>query len=1226
MEKKTDKKHEPQPRAGEHIIPREISDELRESYLNYAMSVIVARALPDIRDGLKPVQRRILWAMWDSGLTAAAKFKKSANVVGEVLGKYHPHGDMAVYDAMARMAQSFSLRYPLVDGQGNWGCFTKDTKVKLTDGRNVSFSELVEEHSQGKENYTFTVNSAGLISIAEIKNPRLTTKNANLVKVVLDNGEAVRCTPNHRFMLKDGSYKEAHHLASGDSLMPLYEKLSTKEDRLNREGYALIYQNKNSAWVPVHHLADNYNLTSGKYGKNEGRVRHHVDFNKLNNNPDNVRRICWGEHWKIHYEHAHLQHQDPEYRKKIAEGRKAFWSNPENLRKNGERLAEKNYRNWQNPVYREKMRLFLSEVNKEFIKNHPEKRRVFSERATKTLKRLWKESYYQKLFHEKIAASNKRRITNNTGRVKFLRICRAVLENYKVLNENLYEQKRDEIYSYGAATSWETGIEKYFNSNPNLVLHELNKNHKVVKVEKLAEQEDVYDLTIDKYHNFALAAGVFVHNSVDGDAPAAMRYTEARLTKISEELLMDIERETVDWVPNYDTTREEPRYLPAKLPNLLLNGTVGIAVGMMTSIPPHNLGEVVDAIHHLAANPNASTADLMKHIPGPDFPTGGVIYNRKAMEEAYATGKGSITIRGVAEIEERKNGAFQIIITEIPYQVNKSDLVTKIADLVQEKKIDGIRDLRDESDRDGMRIVVELKSDAAPQKILNRLYEYTELQKNFYFNMLALVDGIQPQVLSLKEVLAAYLTHRTSIVRRRTEFDLKRAEERAHILAGLAKALDVIDKVIAAIKKSKDRENAHANLMKQFKFTDVQANAILEMKLQTLAGLERERLETELKEKKRFVAECQLILAHPKKITEIVTREAGELKARFASPRKTKVVTGGLTEFREEDLIAKEETVVILTGDGYIKRLPPTAFRAQRRGGKGTIGFELKEEDQIHQILSASTHDNVVFFTDRGKAFQTKVYEIPVATRTAKGKLVHNFLSIPQGERITALVNYGEDAKKQDGYLVMGTTGGLIKKVALRDFANVRRSGIIALKLKGKDALHWARLSSGTDEIIITTAGGRSIRFREREVRGMGRGASGIRAIRLRGNDLVAGIDIINARGKGPASAAASADKQIAKLLTVSANGFGKQTPLKEYKTQKRGGSGITAAKISAKTGPLIAAAALSEEEVEVLAFSSKGQVIRTQLADVRSAGRATQGVKIMNLEAGDKLIGIICL
>ncbi|KKU94465.1 MAG: gyrase subunit A protein [Candidatus Jorgensenbacteria bacterium GW2011_GWA1_48_13] len=807
------------------VEEKEITEELRESYLDYAMSVIVARALPDVRDGLKPVQRRILWAMWDAGQTHSARFKKSANVVGEVLGKYHPHGDIAVYDALARMAQDFSLRYPLIDGQGNWG-------------------------------------------------------------------------------------------------------------------------------------------------------------------------------------------------------------------------------------------------------------------------------------------------------------------------------------------------------------------------------------------------------SVDGDSPAAMRYTEARLSKVAEELLTDIEKETVEWQPNYDNSRLEPKYLPAKLPNLLINGTVGIAVGMATSIPPHNLGEVAEAAIHLNSHPDATVKDLMQFVQGPDFPTGGVIYDKKSIEEAYSTGRGSITTRAVAEVEERKGGGHQIVVTEIPYQVNKSTLIETIAHLAEGKKIEGIRDIRDESDREGLRIVIELKTDATPQKILNQLYEYSELQKNFYFNMLALVNGLQPETLSLKDVLLHYLNHRKIVIRRRTEFDLKKAEERAHILVGLHKALNEIDEVIATIKKSKDKETAHANLVKIFKFTAIQANAILEMKLATLAALEREKIEEELKEKKKLIANLTLILKSPQKIAGIVDGELGELKKNFSGLRKTKLVSGGLKEFREEDLIPEEDVIITLSRGGYIKRLSPTSFRAQKRGGKGLIGFELKEEDAIEHLTSASTHDNILFFTDRGRVFQTKVYEIPAGSRTAKGKSIHNFLEIPPNEKISALVAYSrEELASGKSFLVMATSRGLIKRTALSDFTNVRRTGIIAIKLRTDDTLRWVELSLGDDQVILVTSGGQAIRFREKDARPLGRSTSGVAAIRLKKNDVVAGLGII--RGKEMAER---------KLLVVSANGFAKQTPLKEYKLQRRGGGGVKTGKVTEKTGPLISATILEPESVELVAFSSKGQALRTEIKHIRVASRATQGVRIMNLKIGDKLVGIVCL
>ncbi len=804
-----------------NVENREISTELQESYLDYAMSVIVSRALPDVRDGLKPVHRRILWTMWEAGLTHGAKFRKSATVIGDVLGKYHPHGDMAVYDALVRMAQEFSLRYTLVEGQGNFG-------------------------------------------------------------------------------------------------------------------------------------------------------------------------------------------------------------------------------------------------------------------------------------------------------------------------------------------------------------------------------------------------------SIDGDSAAAYRYTEARLSKIAEEMLIDIDKETIDWTPNYDGTREEPRVLPAKLPNLLLNGAVGIAVGMATSIPPNNLVELVDATLHLADHPKATPHDLMEFVQGPDFPTGGIIYDKKSIAEAYTTGHGTITMRGVAEIKEG-TGAREgqvIEISAIPYQVNKSELIIKMAELVTDKKIEGIRDIRDESDKNGLSIVIELKSSATPQKVLNQLFEYTDLQKNFNMNMIALAGGVQPEVMSVKDVLAAYLEHRNEVVVRRAKYELKKAEERAHILTGLAKALSVIDKVITTIKKSKDREDAKVNLMKNFKFSEVQTNAILEMKLQTLANLERKKIEDELAEKEKIIAELTSLLKSPAKILKVIKDELVDIKTRFPSPRKTKVVAGGLKDFREEDLIPQEETIITLSQSGYIKRVPPSSFKSQQRGGKGLIGSDVNEEDFLTHFMAADTHDNILFFTDRGRVFQTKVYEIPAGTRTAKGKPIHNFLEVPTEEKVNAIITYG---KSDIGNLVMATKNGMIKKTSLEDFGNVRKTGIIAISLKKGDLLRWVKLSSGDDQVIITTSKGQAIRFKESQVRPMGRTAAGVRAIRLKSGDEVSSMDLVNKNVKN------------ARLLVVMANGFGKQTPIAQYKVQSRGGSGVKTAKVTSKTGELVAAQ-LVDAETELLALSAKGQIIRTQLATIRMASRATQGVRIMTLNSGDKVAGIVCL
>lgn len=800
------------------IEPRSITDEVKQSYLDYAMSVIVGRALPDVRDGLKPVHRRILYSMWSTGLRSTAKFRKSATVVGEVLGKYHPHGDTAVYDTMVRMAQDFSLRYPLIWGQGNFG-------------------------------------------------------------------------------------------------------------------------------------------------------------------------------------------------------------------------------------------------------------------------------------------------------------------------------------------------------------------------------------------------------SMDGDRAAAYRYTEAKLKAIAEEMLLDIEKDTVDFIPNFDGVHEEPVVLPAKLPQLLLNGTVGIAVGMASNIAPHNLNELVDAICYQIDNPECDVDDLMQFIKGPDFPTGGVIYNVKDIRETYVTGRGPITARAVTEIVENKAGTFQIIVSEMTYATNKATLIEKIADLVKEDKIQGIRDLRDESDKDGVRIVIDLKKDAFPQKVLNKLYSLTDLQKNFNVNMLALVDGVDPQILNLKSILEHYIVHRERVVTRRSEYELQKAKDRAHILEGLKIALDHIDEIIKTIKQSPTKEEAHVNLMKKFKLSDKQATAILEMRLQTLAGLERKKIEDELAEKLKLIAYLEDLLKHKKKILALVKTELVEVRDRFGDERRTKVMRNGIGEFRQEDLIPNEEAIVTLTDDGYIKRMNPTVYRVQKRGGKGVIGATTKEEDKIAKVLTIATHDNLMFFTNTGKVFQTKAYEIPESSRTAKGQAVVNFLQLSNEERITAMIALGKDDASK--FLFMATTNGTVKKTKLEDFANVRRSGLIAINLEKGDTLNWVAPTTGTDEVIITTESGQAIRFKEGDVRAMGRNAAGVRGIKLRATtDHVVAMDVV---AKG------AVDRE---LLILSENGYGKRSDLKHYKIQKRGGSGIKTMNVTTKTGKLVGAHITSETdtELDMLVTSEKGIIIRVPFKSVPLLSRVTQGVRVMRPQAGDRV------
>ena len=1214
------------------VNKREIVQELKESYIDYAMSVIVARALPDVRDGLKPVHRKILFAMNELGLGASAKFRKSAAVTGDVMAKFHPHGDTAIYDSLVRMAQDFNLRYPLVHGQGNFGCFTKDTKVKLADGRDLSFGELIKEHKQGKNNFTYTVNNNGEIKITKIRNPRKTIENTQIMKVVLDNGEEIKCTLNHKFMLKNGGYKEAQYLDEGDSLMPLYFRLSTKKDDKNIVGYTMVFQPKLNAWNFAHVLSDAWNIENNIYTKSKGRIRHHINFNKLNNNPENIVRLGWKEHWQLHYKLTSSKHKnDADYVKKLADGRKAFWSKQENRKGYSDRMSQRNLMNWKKSSYREKMGIFLSEMNKKYLADHPERIGAIRITASKTMKKMWQIPKYKQLFHEKIVASNKRRLTNLTGKVKFLRICRYLSDNNLEINEESYEKVRVDIFGGQSFTTWDLGMNKYFKNSRDSVLFELNQNHKVYRKEFLNEFEDVYDLTIDETHNFALACGIFVHNSIDGDSAASMRYTEAKLSKLGETLLQDIDKDTVNFMDNYDGTKREPTVLPSPLPQLLLNGSLGIAVGMATNIPPHNLTELIDAVFHLLDNPKAQTPDLFQFIQGPDFPTGGIIYDQKEIISAYSQGKGSIIIRGKAEIIDKKDGAEQILITEIPYQVLKSSLVEEMANLVSEKKIEGIRDIKDLSDRAGMSILIDVKKGYEPNRVLNRLYKFTNLQKTFHLNLLALVDGIQPEILSICDVLKYFIAHRTEVVTRRTKFDLEKAKERAHILEGLVIALKNIDAVIAVIKKSQDREDAKINLIKKFKLTERQAVAILEMKLQTLAGLERKKIEDELKAILETIKELTAILKSPERLKTIIKKELIELREKFGDKRRTKVVKQKLGEITEIDLVPLEETIVTLTTGGYIKRINPATYKIQKRGGKGIMGMKTMQEDIVEHFLVALTHDNLLFFTDSGKVFQTQVYEIPEGTRVARGRGLLNFLELSDKEKVLSLVPLSKgkpETVRLEKYLVMVTKNGRIKKTSLDEFDNVRKSGIISIKLEEGDLLKKVVKTSGEDDIILTTKNGIAIRFKEKDIRPMGRSAAGVKGIRLKKGDEVIGMDIIENQNTKIKDQNEKNGKVKQYLLVAMENGYGKRTEISQYKVQGRGGSGIKTANITSKTGNIVLSYIVddSSDDEDLIVISQHGQVIRTSTKSISILGRATQGVRIMKLDQGDKVASGSCL
>lgn len=702
--------------------------------------------------------------------------------------------------------------------------------------------------------------------------------------------------------------------------------------------------------------------------------------------------------------------------------------------------------------------------------------------------------------------------------------------------------------------------------------------------------------------------------SMDGDPPAAHRYTEARMSRAGAALLTDLDKETVDFRDNYDGTQKEPVVLPAMLPNLLLNGQVGIAVGMATNIPTHNLGELCDAITYLIDNgaDNTTIDDLLKFVKGPDFPTGGIVYAGPAMKQAYLTGRGSVVIRAVTNIEETKRGRSQIIVSEVPYGVNKETLMKKIADLVKEKKIVGIQALRDESARGKVRMVVELKKDACAGKILNQLFKWTSLQTSFHYNMLALVDGIQPRILGLEDILNEYLKHRRLVVRRRTEYELRKAEERAHILAGLKIALDNIDEVIHLIRSSKDYETAKTGLMERFQLSEVQAQAILAMQLRKLTGLDRQAIENELAELLAKIAEYRAILADEQKILDIIKSELAEMKEKLGDARRTKIINHELGKMTDEDVIPEEDAVILLTDENYVKRTSMTEYRRQNRGGKGKRGLTTKESDTVAQLITASTHDFLSFFTNKGRVFRLRAFDVPAAGLQAKGTPVVNLLSLQPEEKVTSIIKYSKDeAQSGDGYLFMATTNGTIKKTKAKEYENIRANGLIAIKLDDGDELRWVRRTSGNDDVIMSTAFGQAIRFNEQDARSMGRSARGVRGIRLRPGDKVVGVDVVDP----------SNDK--AKLLIMGEKGYGKITKASNFPVHKRGGIGIKAAVVTAKTGNIMTVRSLDNDTKEIIVISASGQTIRLAISSISVLGRATQGVRIMSLGAGDLVASV---
>lgn len=757
------------------------------------------------------------------------------------------------------------------------------------------------------------------------------------------------------------------------------------------------------------------------------------------------------------------------------------------------------------------------------------------------------------------------------------------------------------------------------------ILYAMNKNgwrapHATVKSAKIVGEvmgnyhphgdSSIYDAMVNLAQpwkmRYTLVEGQGNFGSMDGDEPAASRYTEARMDKVGSELLSDIEKETVDFRDNFDGTEKEPVVLPAAVPNILLNGQMGIAVGMATNIPPHNLGEVVDATVAQIDNPDITLDELLTHIKGPDFPTGAEVYGGAPMHQAYETGRGSVTIRAVANIEERKNGRYSIVITEVPYGMSKENFVDKVRELVLAKKITHIADARDESARGKVRVVVELKKDAYPKKILNQLYKLTGLQTSFHYNVLALVNGIQPRVMGLKEILAEFIKHRQGVIRRRTEFELRKAKERAHILEGLKIALDHIDEVIKTIRESYD--DADKRLMDRFGLSEIQAAAILAMQLRRLQGLERDKIESELKQLHELIRKLEAILADENEILRVVKEELVAMKEKYGDERRSKIINHELGKFSDEELIPEEDAVVLLTTENYIKRTLASDYRKQNRGGKGKRGMTTKEEDIIAQIVPVSTHDYLLFFTNKGRIFRLKAYEVPAAGLNAKGVAAVNLLQLQPEEKITAIIKH-EKGSKDTGYLFMATKNGTVKKTPLEDYANIRTNGLIAIKLDDGDELRWIKKTDGDNDVIISTSAGQAIRFNEKDARPMGRSARGVRGVRLRPNDCVVGMDVVTSDGQT--------------LLVISEKGFGKRTKAANFPTHKRGGVGIKAAVVTAKTGPIISVQTIDPGMTDAILVSQNGQTIRLSLKDIKLLGRTTQGVTIMRLDGNDAVSSI---
>ena len=1235
-------------KLGTRIVPRLINEEVKQSYLDYSMSVIVGRALPDVRDGLKPVHRRVLFTMWETGLLHDKPFKKSANVVGNCMAKFHPHGDAAIYDTLVRLAQDFSMRYPLVNGQGNFGSVDGDPAAAMRYCV-VGDSLIVTEKGLFRIDEMSTEEDIEINILSKDKKINKASKWFDsgyhpTIKITTNKGYSLTGSKNHPVLTinRDETgkpiflWKLMKNLTTGDFVVidRSSDSLWRKENLELRKYYPKIKKTTKVRILPEY-LDEDLAYILGSFISEGSFTDIKIEFCNSDETWINDVIATWNSVFPDSKLHK-FKRQPNSY------GKKEYWRlechcryTLEFLRNIGLECIGSPERQIPNTILQSPKEVVIS-----FLKSYFEGDGTIT--YSKKMIELGCYSKSGKLMEQiqilllRFGIDSFRRFDRQKLIWKlYLRGYRNVLRFYKEIgfiserkNKKLefvvYNYKRDfslndyvpfiSDYIRGQSNSGfinKNNFDRYNKMKNNyqrissILLQEtdidyspmfeylLTYNYLFDEIVQIGEAgiQKVYSLKVESNCHSFISNGFISHN------------TECKLTKLAEEMLEDIDKRTVKLVPNFDNSATEPNVLPSKLPNLLINGSSGIAVGMATNIPPHNLGEVIGAVAKQIDNPEIEIAEILDSVQGPDFPTGGLIVGRNGIREAYSRGRGKITVRARTSIEQDKNRP-TIIVNEIPFMVNKSELLEEIADLVRDKKIIGISDLRDESDRHGIRVVIELKKDADPNVVLNQLFQHTRMQTTFGIIMPALVNN-EPRILNIKELIHHYTEHRKDAVRKRTLFDLNKAQVRAHVLEGLIVALSNINNVIKLIKESKSAENAKDALASKFNLTNEQAIAILEMRLQRLTSLEQEKIRQEHSELLRLIEELKYVLSNPQKILDIIKKELLELKDRYDGQRRTQVIELE-AELGTEDLIKEEDMVITITNSGYIKRLPLQTYKQQHRGGKGVIAAATKEEDIVKDIFVASTHSYILFFTNKGRVYWIKVYSIPEASRQARGKAIVNLLQLSNEESVTAFVPVREFDDKH--YLVMATKKGTTKKTELMAYSNPRKTGIVAITLDEKDELINVELTDGNQQIILATKNGLAVRFEERNVRPTGRSAQGVRGISLKGDDEVIGMVV-------------ASDKKT--LLSVTENGYGKRTPIAEYRLINRGGSGVINMQCSERNGKAVSICSVADSD-DIIFITKNGIVIRVSATGISVIGRNTQGVRIMKLEANDKVVAAV--